>query len=128
MADRYRVDVLAWPEVGEHGVTHLAGGRRATLQWASVLRALAAQVGEPEGVRTIVFDLVVERKEDECAVCRLDAEPGRQAQSIAQRIAQGLGRDRCSRSLLELAAEGEPTRSFADLERLEEDALEELGL
>jgi hypothetical protein len=125
---RYRVEVLAWAEVGEHGVAYFAGGRRRTLQWASVIRALAAQVGEPEGVRTIVFDLVVERKGDECSVSRFDADPGPDAQEIAGRIATGLGRSRCSRSLLELAADGQPSRSFADLESLAEDALEDLGL
>jgi len=127
-AARYRVEVLAWAEVGPHGVSHLTGGRRTTLQWASVLHALAAQVGEPEGVCTVVFDLVVERKEGECGVCRLDADPGAGAQAIARTIAAGLGPERCSRSLLELAAEGAPTRSFPDLESLAEDAIEELGL
>jgi hypothetical protein len=128
VAARYRVEVLPWVEVGEHGVSHFGGGRRLTLQWASVLHALAAQVGEPEGVRTIVFDLLVERKERECLVCRFDADPGPAAQSIAQRMAAGLGRGRCSASLLELAAEGAPSSAFPDLDSLAEGVLEELGI
>jgi hypothetical protein len=125
---RYHVDVLPWAEVGEHGVSYLAGGCRETLQWASVLRAFAAEVGEPEGVRAVVFDLVVERKDDECWACRFDADPGPEARGIALRVTAGVGHERCSRSLLALAADGSPTRSFADLDALADDALEELGL
>lgn len=125
---RYRVDVLPWVEVGEHGVGYLAGNRRTTLQWASVLYALSARVGEPEGVCTVVFDLVVERKDDECQVCRFDADPGPDAQRIAERIVAGLGRSRCSRSLIELASDGHPSRMVSDLDTVAENALEELAV
>lgn len=125
---RYHVDVLAWAEAGDHGVSHLNGSRRETLQWASVLYALAAEVGEPEGVRTVVFDLVVERKDRACVVCRFDAEPGLEAQEVAMQIAAGLGRTRCSRSLLALASDGAASRQVPDLEALAERAIEELGL
>ena len=124
----YRVELLAGAELTAAGIAYAEGGRRATLRWERVERALAAEVGEPEGVRTIVFDLVVERKREECLVCRFDAEPGPAAQAVAQELARHLGRTRCSRSLLELAAEGVPTRAFPDLASLAEDALEELGL
>jgi hypothetical protein len=126
--DRYCVDVLTWAEVGEHGVTYLNGSRRETLQWASVLRGLAAEVGEPEGVRTVVFDLVVELKAHECVVCRFDAEPGLDAQEVAMQIAASLGRERCSRSLAALAAEGQASRQVSDLDDLAELSLTELGL
>ena len=125
---RYRVEVLSWVEVGEHGVGYFAGSRRTTLQWASVLFALSAQVGEPEGVCTVVFDLVVERKGDECQVCRFDADPGPDAQRLAERILAGLGRARCSRSLIELASDGHPSRFVPDLDTVAESALEELAL
>lgn len=127
-APRYHVDVLSWAEVDEHGVSYLNGGRRETLQWASVLHGLAAEVGEPEGVRTVVFDLVVERKDRECVVCRFDAEPGPEAQEVAMQIAAGLGRARCSRSLLSLASDGAASRQVPDLETLAEEAIGELGL
>jgi hypothetical protein len=127
-AVRYRVEVLPWAEVGDHGVSYLGGSRRETLQWASVLHALAAEVGEPEGVRTVVFDLVVEQGRGGCQVCRFDADPGPDAQEMAVQIATGLGRGRCSRSLLELAHDGAPGRHVADLETLAEAALKELGL
>lgn len=124
---RYQVQVLSWAEVGEDGVSHAEGGRRALVAWPRILHALAAEVGEPEGVRTIVFDLVVERKESGCLVCRFDAEPGSDARDLAVRIVTGLGRARCSRALLDLAADGASSRCFPDLESLAEDALEELG-
>jgi len=125
---RYHVDVLPWPEVGEHGVTYSNGSCRETLQWASVLLALAAEVGEPEGVRTVVIDLVVERKETEVVVCRFDVEPGPEAQEIAMEIAASVGRARCSRTLLALATDGAASRQVPDLDTLAEEALAELGL
>ena len=124
---RYRVEVLPWAEVGEHGVGYFAGNRRTTLQWASVLYALSAQVGEPEGVCTVLFDLVVERKGDECQVCRFDADPGPDAQRFAEQIVAGLGRSRCSRSLIELARDGYPSRMVPDLDGVAESALEALA-
>lgn len=127
-APRYHVDVLSWADVGDHGVSYLNGSRRETLQWASVLHGLAAEVGEPEGVRTVVFDLVVERKDRECVVCRFDAEPGLDAQEVAMQIAAGLGRARCSRSLLTLASDGAASRQVPDLEALAEAAMAELEL
>lgn len=124
---RYRVDVLAWAEVCAEGVRFREGSETRVLQWEWVQHALAAHVGEPEGVSTIVFDLVVERKETDCLVCRFDADPGEAAQATACSITERLGRSRCSRSLLELAAEGVPTRSYADLDALAAGSLAELG-
>jgi hypothetical protein len=124
---RYRVDVLAWAEVGADGVRFREGAEPLVLEWDRVLHALAAHVGEPEGVSTVVFDLVVERKEADCLVCRFDADPGEASQSTARTLAERLGRGRCSRSLLELAAEGVPTRSYPDLDALAAGSLEELG-
>jgi hypothetical protein len=125
---RYRVEVLPWAEVGPGGIAFSEGPEQRTLPWSRILHALAAYVGEPEGVCTIVFDLVVERKETECLVCRFDADPGEPARSVARALLDGLGRERCSRSLANLAAEGVPTRTYSDLDSLAEASLEELGL
>lgn len=127
VAGHYRVEVLAWAEIGEDGVRFREGAELRVLAWDRVLHALAAHVGEPEGVSTVVFDLVIERKETDCLVCRFDADPGEGAQTAARTLAERLGRGRCSRSLLELAAEGVPTRSYADLDALAAGSLEELG-
>ena len=125
---RYRVEVLPWAELGLDGIVFREGPGHRTLPWSRILHALAAYVGEPEGVCTIVFDLVIERKQAECLVCRFDADPGEPARTVARALLDGLGRARCSRSLADLAAEGVPTRSYADLDSLAEASLEELGL
>jgi hypothetical protein len=61
-------------------------------------------------------------------VCRFDADLGEPARSVARALLDGLGRERCSRSLANLAAEGGPTRTYSDLDSLAEASLEELGL
>lgn len=127
-SSRYRVEVLPWAEVKADGIAFREGPEDRTLPWGRILHALAAYVGEPEGVCTIVFDLVIERKETECLVCRFDADPGEAAQNAARALVDRLGRARCSRSLADLAKEGMPTRSYPDLDSLAEASLEELGL
>jgi hypothetical protein len=127
-AARYRVDLLVRAEVRAGGVAFREGATVRLLPWDRVLRALAAQVGEPEGVSTVVFDLVVERKATECLVYRFDADPGEPARGVARALVDGLGRDRCARSLLDLADEGHPSRAYEDLGALAEGALAELGL
>lgn len=125
---RYRVELLAWAEVQAEGVAFREGAETLVLRWDRVLHALAAHVGEPEGVSTVVFDLVVERKDAECLVRRFDADPGEAAQGVARALLDALGRERCSRSLLDLAAEGIPSRSYSDLAGLAAGSLEDLGL
>lgn len=126
--DRYRVELLPWAEVRRDGVAYREGDETRVLGWERVVVALAAHVGEPEGVSTVVFDLVVERKDAECLVRRFDADPGEAAQGVARTLLEKLGRTRCSRSLAELAAEGVPSRSYADLDGLAAGSLAELGL
>jgi hypothetical protein len=46
--------------------------------------------------------------------------------ATARAIQLGIGPDRCSASLKNLAAEGIPTRSYADLETFEQAALESI--
>lgn len=128
IASRYRVEVLAWAEVGDEGIRFREGGEPRVLPWSRVLSALASHVGEPEGVSTVVFDLVVERKDTDVLVCRFDADPGDAATEVARLVLAQLGRDRCSRSLCDLAAEGVPSRSYEDLEALAAGSLEDLGL
>ncbi|RIL00834.1 MAG: hypothetical protein DCC71_18445 [Proteobacteria bacterium] len=127
-AERYRVEVLPWAEVVADGVRFREGAEPRLLPWARILSALAAHVGEPEGVSTVVFDLVIERKDSDVLVCRFDADPGDAAQETARRLYAKLGRERCSRSLCELAADGVPSRSYVDLESLAAGSLEDLGL
>ena len=97
-ANRYRVELLAWAQVQDDGVAFREAGEKRLLRWEQVIVALAAHVGEPEGVSTVVFDLVIERKEAECLVCRFDADPGDAAMEVARSLMNAIGRKRCSRS------------------------------
>lgn len=123
---RYRAHLLPEAKVTERGVVYRRGEQRFLLEWNRVQRALAAEVGEPQGVRTIVFDLAVQVEGPECVVCRFDADPGDEAMATARAIELGVGPDRCSLSLKNLAAEGIPTRSYPDLDTFEEAALESI--
>lgn len=125
---RYRVSVLTAAEATDAGIAYRddAGGP-SQLSWTEVQFALAAEVGEPEGVRTIVFDLVLDRRDDRYAVCRLDADPGEDAMSLARAIVAGLGPGIDCPSIKSVATDGTPSRWYPDLQSLAEAALEILG-
>ncbi len=123
---RYRVRLLGEPRPTKGGISHRGGEGCQLLAWAAVQRAIAAEVGEPQGVRTIVFDLVVEVEGSDCTVCRLDAEPGEDAIALARAIAGGSGPERASSSIKSLVTDGCPSRWYRDLEAFEEAALEEV--
>lgn len=121
----YRSQLLVAPRVSESGVEHGAEGEIRRLDWAAVRAARAAEVGEPQGVRTIVFDLLVEDEAGALAL-RMDAEPGEEAQWVAQKLVRGLG-ERARPSLKSLALDGQPARWHPGLSEFEEAAAEELG-
>ena len=121
---RYRVHRLADPRPTERGVLYRRGERRYLLAWERVKRALAAEVGEPEGLRRVVFDLAVQVEGSECVACRLEVDPGDAARIWARAIELGVGRSGCCPSLRATAAEGWPSRSHCDLETFDEAALE----
>lgn len=125
----YRAELLESPLVDAHGVRHGAGDARQELSWSRIRWAIAAEVGEPEGVRTIVFDLVVDGAHpvDGPRVLRLDAEPGEDAIALARAVARGLGDARKVASIRSLATDGIPTRWYPDLRAFEEDAAAELA-
>jgi hypothetical protein len=123
---RYRAHLLSEATPTERGVVYRRGEQHFLLTWSRVKRALAAEVGEPEGVRTIVFDLLVEMEGEDCVVLRLDADPGEDARIFGRAIELGVGEDRCDTSLRSVACDGMATRSYPDLELFEEAALEAL--
>lgn len=133
---RYRVSVMGDPQVREGGVLYRDEAGSHQLSWDCVQAALAGEVGEPEGVRTVVFDLVVEASDgpDELGrpdgrvfhVFRLDAEPGTDALMVATAIARAVGA-RAGASIKSLAAEGLPSSRYPDLEEFEAAALESLS-
>jgi hypothetical protein len=119
-----RVHLLPDAKATDRGLVYRRGSDRFLLAWARVQAAFAAEVGEPEGVRTVVFDLAVETHGNVCVLCRFDMEPGDEGQALARAIELGVGREACSASLRALAREGLPSRQYPDLETLNEATLE----
>ena len=80
---RYPVRVLVLPSFEPGGVSHGPPAARELLSWGEIAQVGVAEVGEPEGVRTVVYDLVT-RTQAGIAVWRLDAEPGEAAMDVAR--------------------------------------------
>ncbi len=122
----YPARLLERPEVTGEGVRHDQDGERILLAWSAVHWAIAAEVGEPEGIRTIVFDLLTRDADGEFRLLRLDADLGGDAMELARELARGLGPERKSASIRCLATDGIPARCYSDLESFEQEALAEL--
>ena len=116
----YRAQLLHDVRVVPGGLRYRSAGDERALAWDEVWFAVAAEVGEPEGVRAIVFDLVVDRDANGWRALRVDAEPGPFALQIAQAIQTGVPRDRRGPSIKSLASDGVPSQWYADLESFEE--------
>ncbi len=127
---RYRVQLLANPKLCESGIAHGDPANPGVVEWTAIRWALAAEVGEPEGVRTIIFDLVVDRISgphgSAFEIRRLDAEPGEGAMELASAIERALAPELSAPSIKSLAAEGTPSRGSQNLEEFESAALESL--
>src|SRR5262245_39995762 len=115
----YRLQLLEAPRVSGAGIEHGPALGRELLSWRDVLGAVAAEVGEPEGVRTIVFDLLARANRGERVALRLDVEPGEPAAELAQVISAALG-DRARASIKSLAVDGVAALWFPDLASFEE--------
>jgi hypothetical protein len=117
-------------QVTDLGIEHGAPSERRVLAWSAVLCGLAAEVGEPEGVRAIVFDLVLERfslpEGEQYSISRMTAEPGEEAMAVARAIELALAPSASAPSIKNLASEGTPSRWYQDLEEFEAAALQSL--
>jgi len=121
---RYRVYLLPGAKPTERGVLYRRGREQFLLAWGRVERAFAAQVGDPEGVRTITFDLAVEVRGPVCVVCRMEAKPGEDAMRIARAIQLGVGPEACNSCIESLASDGVASLLFPDTETFGEAVLE----
>lgn len=122
----YPARLLERPEVTAEGVRHGQDGERTLLAWSAVHWAIAAEVGEPEGIRTIVFDLLAREVDGEFRLLRLDADLGGDSMDLARELCQGLGPERKLASIRSLATDGIPARRYSDLDSFEQEALVEL--
>jgi hypothetical protein len=120
----YRAQVLVSPEMDPRGLCHLESGDPVLLGWEAVRLAIAAEIGEPEGVRTIVFDLIAAEGSGPWVAYRIDAEPGAEAMLCARELTDHLTSEACGPSIKSLATDGIPSRWYPDLASFEEDALE----
>ena len=126
LRDRYRVTVLDEAELTVEGIEYDRDGGREIVRWTEIELALTAEVGEPEGVRTIVFDFIVAREDEHYRVRRMDAEPGEDAMELARLLGDHLGPDRTTASIKSVATDGIATRWYPDLESFELDAIHSL--
>jgi len=117
---RVRVLVPSEPEFCPRGVLFRCTGRPYLLVWERVCNVLAAEVGEPEGVRATIFDLMSALESGELGVCRISAEPGESARVWAHTLLVALGKQRCSASLCAVAERGFASRCYPDLASFEE--------
>lgn len=113
---RYVVHTLGDVRLAGGGVRHGDG----LLRWSQVLRVHAAEVGEPQGVRAVVFDLVVGREGVSWRVLRFDAEPGKEAVMVARQLAGPLAPSRLAASIKSLTDGGSPGAWYPDLESYDE--------
>jgi len=90
---RYQVRLLADVELTSAGVAHRIGEESQLLVWSRVRLALTAEVGEPDGIRTVVFDLVLDGVGEGWEVCRFDTDPYDDAMAAARAIETGIGAD-----------------------------------
>lgn len=124
---RYRVELLGDAVAAERGVLHRQDGEDRILPWSQVRRVIASEVGEPQGVRTIIFDLVVGVDEAEFRVRRFDAEPGQDAVEAAELMARHVPGEFLCASIKALTTDGLPLEWHPDLESFEEAALAALS-
>jgi hypothetical protein len=123
----YPARILLSPEIEAPGLRHLDQGEPALLRWNTVRLAIAAEIGEPEGVRTIVFDLISGVAGGGWLAHRLDAEPGAEAMLCARALTERLEPEACGPSIKSLATDGIASRWYPDLPSFEEDAIELLA-
>ncbi len=122
----YPARLLERPEITAGGVSHDQDGERILVAWSAVHWAIAAEVGEPEGVRTIVFDLLTRDADGAFCLLRLAADLGYDARQLARELEKGIGPERKLPSIRCLATDGIPARRYPDLDSFEQEALAEL--
>jgi len=117
--NRYAVRTLGGVCLAAVGVRHEAG----LLPWSEVLRVHAAEVGEPQGVCAVVFDLVAGRDGLAWRVLRFDVDPGEEAVRVARQCVGALAPSCLAASIKSLADGGSAGAWHPDLESYDESCL-----
>ena len=123
---QYRVELLLDVKLLPKGIAHGTPDAPGLLAWSEVITAFTAEVGEPEGVRTILFDLLVARGDEGFAIRRFDADPGEDAKALAEILSQRLAPDCLTASIKSVATDGLASRWYPDIESFEVDAIREI--
>jgi len=128
VASRYSARLVSEARPTPAGLSHRDAGATQVVAWSQVRRALAAEIGEPQGVRTVVFDLALLGPDpDRVEALRFDAEPGEAAVAVARALALWLPPERLAASIKSLAADGLAEEWHPDLASFEEHALAALA-
>lgn len=129
-SDRYRewtICLIAAPCFDGEGFQVDWEGVPRRVPWDELSGAFAAEVGEPEGVRAVVFDLLCTSSFCGAALLRFSVDPSEGPKRPAQAIVENLGSKHCSASLQALAREGCATDCYSHLDLLDEALLEQLA-
>jgi hypothetical protein len=82
--DRYQVEILSDPQIFDRGIQHGDPSEPRLLEWSAVLVGLAAEVGEPEGVRAIELALAPEASAPSIKNLASEGTPSRWYQDIEE--------------------------------------------
>lgn len=119
--------VVSPPGLHAYGLSLEWAGKKYEIEWNEIERVFAAEVGEPEGIRAIVFDLIWTGGPEGPVLLRFSVDPCDGPKHPAQRFVDSLGESRCSGSLRSLARDGRATDCFSHLDTLDEALLETLA-
>jgi hypothetical protein len=120
---RYAVRLLADAQPAPEGLVHLTADGVQHVGWGDVQYVLAAEIGEPQGIRTILFDLVLAGRDGCWSVLRFDEEPGEDAEAVAEILAAAIPTDRLGAAVKSLASESVVAEWFPDVPTFEVTAL-----
>ncbi len=123
--------VVQHPNLGARSLEIEWEGDRHEIGWDAVEYAYAAEVGEPEGIRAVVFDLLWPSGPSggggDAVILRFSVDPCDGPKQPAQRIVETLGESRCSNSLQSLSRDGRATDCFSHLDFLDQALLQALA-
>ncbi len=112
----YEARIPSRIEIAERG---LVGEDGVLLEWVRLELALAAGIGEPQGVSTILFDLIERVEGPDCVAYRLRADSSEEAMALGRDLEAAIGAERCDPALLSLAKDGTTSRWYPDIESFE---------